>query len=132
MPMEHFEQGEIVLYKEEQWVQYIEDTQEGIGLYDGLKYFYADDDEIEKARLPLALDGLGFKHLANDKKGTEKYRYRNFTIDVTGDRFYIDGREVNYVIEVQGAFGLHKLIPFNLLERRILKSQRSKLNSAAS
>ncbi|WP_040625866.1 hypothetical protein [Mucilaginibacter paludis] len=49
----------------------------------------------------------------------------NFTIDVTGDRFYINGREVNYVIEVQGEFGLHKLLPFNLLEGRILKSQRS-------
>lgn len=122
--MEDFERGEIVMYDNYKWVQYVEDTAEGIKLFDGVKYFFCDDDQIAKVQLSTALDGLGFKYIINEKKGTEKFRYRSFTIDMINDKYFIDNREVIYTSQVQGAFNLYKLISFSLLEKRILGNRK--------
>ncbi|MGY3214767.1 hypothetical protein [Mucilaginibacter sp. HD30] len=123
--MKYFDYGEIVLYKEQKWVQYVEDTAEGIRLYDGLNYFFCDDDEIEKAGLPLGLDGLGFKYMINQKTGKENWRYRNFTVDMINDKYFIGKSEVIYISEVQSTFHLYKLIPFSVLERRMFDHKKS-------
>lgn len=115
-----YRKGEIILYKgNDTWSQFVEETDEGVKIYDGLKYFFCDLDEIEKAILPLALDGLGFRLIVNRKNGTEAYRYRKFKISLINDKYFINGQEVNFVSDVQHAFGLFNQISFRLHELRL-------------
>lgn len=118
MPEFNFSKGEIILY-DDCWMQFVEETADGIKVYNSLRYFFCEAEDIEKAQLPLALDGLGFQLSYNSKKGITRYKYRNFVILEEDGKFFINNIQVYDICEVQAAFNLYNLIPFHLLEKRM-------------
>ncbi|HXI01195.1 MAG TPA: hypothetical protein VNI52_13085 [Sphingobacteriaceae bacterium] len=125
-----FLSGEIVLYKgNDTWAQFIKSTDDSITLYDGFKNFECDTDEIEKAQLPLALDGLGFKFLPNSKRQKERYVKGNHIVSLVNGDFYIKEKKVTTTVDIQVAFNLFHLITFKMLERRMKpKAQLAKFS----
>lgn len=116
-----FIKGEIILDTQNDcWVQFIRHDSENVSVFDGLRYIERDLTEVEKAKLPVGLDALGFRLHENDKRGIKKYRRGRSVIDLIDGKYYIGGKEVNSTGEVQIAFNHFALITFNLLEKRIL------------
>ena len=120
MSNKRYIKGEIVHdTRHDVWVQFIEENDGEVRLFNGLKYSFSDIIDIKKAELPLALDGLGFKLIRNNKKGTEKYKLRTYTIDLIDENYFIHGQRVTNIVEVQLAFNMFDLITFYTLERRL-------------